>query len=284
MPGHEVVGRVDELGPGATRFAVGDRVGVAWLRCAPTGPAGSAVAVTRTCASRRRSPAGTSTAGTPTPAWSTSASPTALPDSFGDEHAAPLLCAGIIGYRALRLADVPAGGRLGIYGFGGSAHLTAQVALHLGLRVHVLTRGEKNRQLATELGVDSVGEATDDAPGATRRGDPVRPGRRPRAGRAARARRRGDAGRCRDLAVRHPAHSTTTRELFHERKLRSVTANTRHDGEEFLLLAERFGVAGDHAPRIRWPRLRPRWLTSRTAGSAVPPSCTTTADRARYRG
>ena len=63
-----------------------------------------------------------------------------------DEQAAPLLCAGIIGYRALRTAAVPPGGNLGIYGFGGSAHLTAQVALHLGFRVHVLTRGEHNRR------------------------------------------------------------------------------------------------------------------------------------------
>src|SRR5581483_5273738 len=78
-------------------------------------------------------------------------------------HAAPLLCAGIIGYRALLRADPPPGGALGIYGFGGSAHLTAQLALHQGLRVHVLTRGAANRALATELGVDSVGPA-DGAP------------------------------------------------------------------------------------------------------------------------
>jgi propanol-preferring alcohol dehydrogenase len=160
---------------------------------------------------------------------------------IGDEHAAPLLCAGIIGYRALRLADVPAGGRLGIYGFGGSAHLTAQVALHLGMRVHVLTRGEKNRQLATELGADSVGEATAMPPeqldGAilfAPAGDLV-----PVALRAL------DAGGT--LAVAGIWLSDIPRvdydaELFHERKLRSVTANTRHDGEEFLLLAERFGV------------------------------------------
>ena len=240
VPGHEVVGRVDELGPGATRFAVGDRVGAAWL--------GGTDGTCRFC---RRGDENLCVSPTFT-GWDVDGGYAdacvvderfayALPDLIGDEHAAPLLCAGIIGYRALRLADVPAGGRLGIYGFGGSAHLTAQVALHLGMRVHVLTRGEKNRQLATELGADSVGEATAMPPeqldGAilfAPAGDLV-----PVALRAL------DAGGT--LAVAGIWLSDIPRidydaELFHERKLRSVTANTRHDGEEFLLLAERFGV------------------------------------------
>ncbi|MFF0905547.1 hypothetical protein ACFYE6_17975 [Kocuria sp. CPCC 205316] len=75
-----------------------------------------------------------------------------LPEEFDDEHAAPLLCAGIIGYRALRRARLPPGGRLGIYGFGASAHLAAQVALHQGAEVHVMTRSEAVRELARELG------------------------------------------------------------------------------------------------------------------------------------
>src|SRR5215210_894224 len=87
-----------------------------------------------------------------------------LPDAVDDEQAAPLLCAGIIGYRALRCADVPPGGRLGIYGFGGSAHLTAQVALAQGLEVHVFTRGEHNRELARTLGAQSVSGAADESP------------------------------------------------------------------------------------------------------------------------
>ena len=126
-----------------------------------------------------------------------------LPDGLDDEQAAPLLCAGIIGYRALVCAAVPPGGRLGIYGFGGSAHLTAQVALAQGLRVHVLTRGEHNQQLARELGVDSVGAPPTPA-GAAGRRDPVRPRRRAGAGRAARPRPRRHPRRRRHLAVRHP--------------------------------------------------------------------------------
>jgi len=164
-----------------------------------------------------------------------------LPRGVPDEQAAPLLCAGIIGYRSLRAAAVPAGGRLGIYGFGGSAHLTAQVALHLGLQVHVLTRGEHNRKLAAELGVDSVGEATDEPPepldGAflfAPAGELV-----PVALRAL------DAGATLAVAgiwLSDIPVMNYDAELFRERRLRSVTANTRLDGEEFLRLSARFGI------------------------------------------
>ncbi|HEY2982809.1 MAG TPA: zinc-binding alcohol dehydrogenase family protein, partial [Jatrophihabitantaceae bacterium] len=159
VPGHEIVGVVDALGPGAGRFAVGDRIGVAWL--------GRTDGTCRFC--RRgdenlcESPVFTGwdvDGGYADACLVDEAFAYAVPVGLDDEQAAPLLCAGIIGYRALRLADVRPGGRLGIYGFGGSAHLTAQVALHLGMRVHVLTRGEQNRKLATELGADSVGDAT----------------------------------------------------------------------------------------------------------------------------
>ena len=88
----------------------------------------------------------------------------AIPDSFTDVEAAPLLCAGIIGYRALRRSALPPGGRLGIYGFGASAHLAAQVALHEGATVHVMTRAADAQRLARELGAASVQGATDEPP------------------------------------------------------------------------------------------------------------------------
>ena len=142
----------------------------------------------------------------------------------------------------MRAAAVPAGGNLGIYGFGGSAHLTAQIALHLGFRVHVLTRGEHNRQLATDLGVDSVGRATDIPPqpldGAILFA--------PAGALVPVALRALDSGAT--LAVAGiwlsdiPALNYDA-ELFRERRLRSVTANTRLDGEEFLRLSARFGIA-----------------------------------------
>jgi alcohol dehydrogenase, propanol-preferring len=252
-PGHEVVGRVSARGPGADRFAVGERVGVPWLG-----------ATDGSCRFCRRGEENLCTAPVFT-GWDVDggyadaclvdeAFAYPLPDGLDDEQAAPLLCAGIIGYRALRCADVPPGGRLGVYGFGGSAHLTAQVALAQGLRVHVRTRGEHNRRLAEQLGVDSVGAATDlpePLDGAilfAPAGElvPV----------ALRALDRGAT-----LAVagiwlsRIPALDYAT-ELFGERRLRSVTANTRRDGEEFLRLASRLGVRAttvaypmDDAPR-----------------------------------
>ena len=171
---------------------------------APTAAAGSAAAAPRTSACTRRSPAGTSTAGTPSSALSGRSTRTCCRRRSPDEHAAPLLCAGIIGYRAFRAAEVPPGGALGIYGFGGSAHLAAQLALAEGMRVHVRTRGDgqpgpgavPRRGLGRRLHRRAARAA--------RRGDPVRAGRRAGAGGAAGARPRRHARRGRDLPVRHP--------------------------------------------------------------------------------
>ena len=238
--GHEIVGRVDARGAGASRFAVGDRVGVPWL--------GS---TDGTCPWCRRGAENLCVDPTFT-GWDVDggyadacvadeAYVYRLPESVDDEHAAPLLCAGIIGYRALRRAEVPAGGRLGIYGFGGSAHITAQVALHEGLRVHVLTRGEGNRKLAAELGANSVGDAADMPPepldGAilfAPVGDlvPV----------ALRALDRGGTLAIAGIYLSDIPRINYADELFQERQVRSVTANTRRDGEEFLTLAARLGI------------------------------------------
>ncbi|RBY87737.1 zinc-dependent alcohol dehydrogenase family protein [Blastococcus sp. TF02A-30] len=240
VPGHEVVGRVDALGPGATRFALGDRIGVAWL--------GRTDGTCRFCRAGREN---LCTAPLFT-GWDLDggyaeaclvdegfAHP--LPDDLPDEQAAPLLCAGIIGYRALRLAEVPPGGRLGIYGFGGSAHLTAQLALAQGLRVHVLTRGEHNRVLAARLGVDSVGGAEDVPPEPLDGAVLFAP-----AGElvpvALRALDRGGTLAVAGIWLSPIPGLDYAAELFEERRLRSVTANTRRDGEEFLRLAVRLGV------------------------------------------
>lgn len=246
VPGHEVVGVVDEIGPRATRFSVGQRVGVAWLA--------STDGTCRYCRSGREN---LCTAPTFT-GWDVDggyaelcladeAFVYALPDDLDDEQAAPLLCAGIIGYRALKAAAVPPGGRLGIYGFGGSAHLTAQVALAQGLEVHVLTRGDHNRRLATELGCHSVGGAADEPPvrldGAilfAPAGElvPV----------AMRALERGGTLATAGIWLSDIPSVAYEEELFYERVLRSVTANTRQDGEEFLRLAPRLGVRATTVP------------------------------------
>ena len=239
-PGHEVVGRVDAVGPGAARFAVGSRIGIAWL--------GRTDGTCRFC---RRGQENLCTDPRFT-GWDSDGGfadaclvderfAYAVPESLSDEQVAPLLCAGIIGYRALRCAAVPPGGRLGIYGFGGSAHLTAQVALAQGMRVHVLTRGESNRRLAVDLGVDSVGEAADLPPepldGAilfAPAGDLVPP--------ALQALDRGATLAVAGIWLSDIPALDYAGQLFQERQLRSVTANTRQDGEEFLRLAERLGV------------------------------------------
>ena len=239
-PGHEVVGRVDAVGPGVRRFAIGERIGVAWL-----------ARTDGTCRFCRRGDENLCTSAEFT-GWDLDGGYAdaclvderyayRLPEPLTDEQVAPLLCAGIIGYRALRCAAVPAGGRLGIYGFGGSAHLTAQVALAQGLRVHVFTRGEHNRRLARELGADSVAGVADPAPepldGAilfAPAGDlvPV----------ALRALDRGATLAVAGIWLSRIPGLDYTHELFGERRLRSVTANTRADGEEFLRLAARLGI------------------------------------------
>jgi propanol-preferring alcohol dehydrogenase len=235
IPGHEVVGEVVELGEGAARFRVGERVGVAWLG--------------RTCGHCRfclRSQENLCLSPTFT-GWDRDGGYADLvtvqedfayriPDVFSDEQAAPLLCAGIIGYRALSRAQVPDGGRLGIYGFGGSAHLAAQVAMHRGASVYVMTRSEEARRLALELGAAFVGDADDEPPVPLDSAILFAPAGWlvPQALRAL------DRGGTLAVAGIHlsdipPLHYGS--ELFQERQLRSVTANTRADGEEFLRVA-----------------------------------------------
>jgi alcohol dehydrogenase, propanol-preferring len=240
VPGHEIVGRVDALGDGAHRFVIGERIGVPWLG----GTDG-------TCAFCRRGkenlclqPRFTgwdSDGGYADYCLASEGYAYRLPDSLDDEHAAPLLCAGIIGYRSLKCAAVPPGGRLGIYGFGGSAHIIAQVALRQGLRVHVLTRGEGNRRLAAELGVDSVGESDGQPPEPLDGAILFAP-----AGElvpvAMRALDRGGTLAVAGIWLSDIPALHYEAELFEERTLRSVTANTRADGEEFLALAGRFGL------------------------------------------
>jgi alcohol dehydrogenase, propanol-preferring len=240
VPGHEVVGQVDALGRGADRFAIGERVGVAWL----AGTDGCC----RFCASGRenlcQSPTFTGwdvDGGYAEWTLVNEAYAYRLPADIPDREAAPLLCAGIIGYRALMLAEVPDGGALGLYGFGGSAHLTAQLALARGLRVHVLTRGERNRQLARELGVHSVGGAADRPPEPLDGAILFAP-----AGKlvpvALSALDRGGTLAVAGIWLSDIPAMDYERYLFQERRLRSVTANTRADGEAFLLEAARSGV------------------------------------------
>jgi propanol-preferring alcohol dehydrogenase len=235
VPGHEVVGLVEARGAGADRFAVGERIGIAWLR----GTCGRC----RWCRTGRenlclaaRFTGWDADGGYAEHAVVPEAFAYRLPAALGDAQAAPLLCAGIVGYRALRRAELPPGGRLGIYGFGASAHVVAQVAIAQGATVHVLTRSAQARELAIGLGAASAGPADAEPPEAldsavlfAPAGDlvPV----------AMRALDQGGTLAVAGIHLTDVPRMVYADELFREKQLRSVTANTRADGEEFLRLA-----------------------------------------------
>jgi propanol-preferring alcohol dehydrogenase len=235
VPGHEVVGVVDECGPDTTRFTIGDRVGIAWLRHTDGRCRYCLRGDENLCVAPRFT--GWDDDGGYAPfAVVEEAFAYRLPDMFDDEHAAPLLCSGIIGYRALRRSRLPEGGRFGIYGFGASAHLAAQLAMHEGATVHVLTRSRAAQQLALELGCASAGDARDMPPEPLDAavlfapvGDIV-----PYAMRAL------DRGGTLAVAGIHLSDIPSLHydeELFEERAVTSTTANTRLDGEQLLALA-----------------------------------------------
>ena len=240
VPGHEIVGYVDLLGEDAGRFVVGERVGIAWLR--------STCGTCRFCSTGRENLCLTprftgwdDDGGYAEYAVVPEAYAYRLPDDFDDVAAAPLLCAGIIGYRALERAMVPEHGRLGIYGFGGSAHLAAQLAIHRGATVHVLTRSASARALALELGCASAGDASDQPPELLDAAILFAP-----AGElvplALSALDRGGTLAIAGIHLSDIPQIDYANELFQERQVRSVTANTRLDGERFLREAAEAGV------------------------------------------
>jgi alcohol dehydrogenase, propanol-preferring len=236
-PGHEVVGEVVEAGPGAVRFQAGDRVGVAWL----AGTDGSCRYCRR--GNENLCPRSAYTGwdihgGYADYVVAADAYVHRIPAGFSDAEAAPLLCAGIIGYRALRRAELPPGGRLGIWGFGGSAHLTVQVALAQGAAVHVFTRGAAARELALELGVDSAQGSYDPAPEPLDSAIIFAPAGELVPAALAALDRGGTLAIAGIYLTDIPALNYAAH-LFQERTMRSVTSNTRGDAEEFLGLAGR---------------------------------------------
>ena len=269
VPGHEVVGEVVDVGPGASGRPVGTRVGVAWLR-----------ETCGTCRWCRRGAENLCRAARFT-GWDAdggfaeyTVAPAAytylLPETVDDLQAAPLLCAGIIGYRALRRARVPEGGRLGLYGFGASAHLTAQVALARGVEVHVLTRGAEARRLASELGAASVGRAHDTPPVPLDSAIVFAP-----AGElvpvALAALEQGGTLALAGIHLSDIPPMSYAEHLFREKTLTSVTANTRADGEELLRLAPALGVTAQvqRYPFVEADRALADLAAGRVTGVAV---------------
>ncbi|MHB8627249.1 MAG: zinc-dependent alcohol dehydrogenase family protein [Aggregatilineales bacterium] len=239
IPGHEIVGTVIENGPSATRFKIGDRVGIPWLH--------EACGICAFCQRGQENlcPYASFTGYTTQGGYAeytTVAERFAveIPDDFGDAEAAPLLCAGIVGYRALRLADLQSGERLGLYGYGSSADICIQVARYWNCDVAVFTRQPEHQKLARERGASWVGRAEDDLPLQLDRAIVFAP-----------------IGALIPVALKHlrpggtlcinAIHASAIPELpysllWGERTLRTVANATRHDAEEFLPLAAKIPI------------------------------------------
>ena len=234
IPGHQVVGTIAELGEGAHRFPLGARVGIAWLHHTD-----------QTCEYCRRGlenlcndPAFTGytvDGGYAEYAVAPEEWIYAIPDVFPDHQAAPLLCAGIIGFRSLKLSEIKPGGKLGLYGFGAAAHLAIQVARHWGVEVYAATRDRRHQQLALELGAVWAGGTVAEPPVKLDSAIIFAP-----AGEivpaALKALRKGGVlalGGIHMSAIPPLDYNL----LYQERVVRSVTNNTREDGAEFLRIA-----------------------------------------------
>lgn len=235
VPGHQAVGVVDAVGPGAMRLSPGDRVGVPWLN--------------RTCGTCDYCRTGRENlcpnakftglhvdGGYAEYMLADADYCVRLPDGYSDVSAAPLLCAGIIGYRALRLSQILPGQTLGLYGFGASAHITIQIARHWDCRCYVFTRSPIHQALARELGAVWVGRA-ENAPAEKLHSSIIF----------------APAGSLVPIALSHLRPGGTLalasiysdpipaldyqQHLYYERTIRSVTAATRADAQELMRLA-----------------------------------------------
>ncbi len=163
IPGHQVVGEVDSVGQGVTALRAGDRVGVPWLYSA-CGECDFCRSGRENLCDHARFTGLHANGGYAEYMVVGQDSAYPIPLDVGDAQAAPLLCAGVIGYRALKLSEATSGGTVGLYGFGASAHIVTQLAQHQGCHVHVFTRGEAHRALARELGAELATGAEDARP------------------------------------------------------------------------------------------------------------------------
>jgi len=242
VPGHQIIGQVDALGKGVTRFALGDRVGVPWLYSTCGQCDYCRRGLENLCDNARftgQHVNGGFAQYMVVPAHF--AYP--IPIGFPDDQAAPLLCAGIIGYRSLRLSEIRPGGRLGLYGFGASAHVTIQVARHWGCEVYVFTRSAEHQRHALDLGAAWVGQAQDTPPAELDSAITFAP-----AGwlvpEVLRVLRKGGT-----LAI-NAIHMSPIPEMpydliYGERTVRSVANSTRQDAEELLHLAAAIPIHTD---------------------------------------
>lgn len=269
IPGHQVVGEVVETGTAVSRFTVGDRVGIAWLASTCGSCLWCLTGRENLCAAARFT------------GWDVDGGHAeyalvderfayAFPEDADPIELAPLLCAGIIGFRALSRAELPPGGALGIYGFGSSGYLTARIAAAGGARVHVMTRGERNRELARSLDLGFVGAESDVPPEPLDSAIVFAP-----AGElvpvALQATTAGGTVVLAGIHMTDIPSMAYADHLFRERDLRTVTANTRADGLAFLRLASRLNLRSA-VTRYRYedtPRALDDLRSGRASGSLV---------------
>lgn len=238
-PGHQIVGTVAACGENAHRYALGDRVGVGWLNWT-CGECRFCHSGLENLCPQARFTGLHADGGYAEHIVIDERFAYPLPDAFSDAEAAPLLCAGIIGFRSLRLSGIEHGGRLGLYGFGASAHLAIQVARHWGCEVYVFTRSAAHKRLAEELGAAWTGEAQDTPPVPLDASITFAP-----------------VGWIVPLALDHlrpggtlainaihlsPIPEMVYDRIYHERVLRSVKNFTRQDAEDFLSLAAQIPI------------------------------------------
>ena len=235
IPGHQVVGTVEKMGEKASRFKEGERVGVAWLYSSCTRCGYCTRENENLCESARFTGYHVN-GGYAEYIVVPEKFAYVIPEVFSDEEASPLLCAGIIGYRALRLSEIKPGQRLGLYGFGASAHVAIQVAVHWGCQVHVFTRSEEHRNLAKKLGAVWAGTSKDDPPTKMDSSIIFAP-----AGELVldvlRVLDKGGTVALAGIYMTPIPEMDYVKYLYHERTLRSVANATRQDGEELLKIA-----------------------------------------------
>lgn len=234
VPGHQIVGVVESLGAGVSGFREGDRVGVPWLHWTDGECAYCRGGQENLCDNARFT--GLDANGGYAEQMVVAESfAYPIPRHFSDEHAAPLLCAGIIGYRSFRVSGAKAGDRLGLYGFGASAHIVIQFARHLGCEVYVYTRAAAHQELARKLGASWVGAAQEPAPAALDAAIIFAPdgGLVPV---ALGATRKGGTVVLAGITM-SPVPQMDYGLIYEERVLRSVANSTRQDAREFLQLA-----------------------------------------------
>jgi alcohol dehydrogenase, propanol-preferring len=243
IPGHQVIGVIEKVGPGASptssRFPVGARVGIAWLHHTD-GTCEFCLSGAENLCDHPTFTGYTADGGYAEYIIAPQAFIYAIPEQFPDEQAAPLLCAGIIGFRCLRLSGVKPGGKLGFYGFGAAAHVAIQVARHWNIEVYASTRDARHQKLALELGAKWVGDTFAEPPVKLDAAIVFAP-----AGEtvpaALKALRKGGVLVLGGIHM-SPIPSFSYDLLYQERMIRSVANNTRQDGEDFLRVAAKIPI------------------------------------------